>query len=173
MRLLLTAASMMLALFSVSCGYHVTGKADLMPKNIHTIAIPAWTNTTVRYRLAERLPSALTREFISRTRYDVVADPNDADAILNGSVVGYNSYPTIFDPVTGRAAAIQVSVVLQVRLTERATGKVLYDRASFEARQQYEISVDPEAYFEESGPAMERLSNEVARTVVSSVLEAF
>ncbi|MEZ5351774.1 MAG: LptE family protein [Bryobacteraceae bacterium] len=156
-----------------SCGYHVTGKADLMPKNIHTIAIPAWNNNTVRYRLAERLPAAITREFISRTRYDVIADPNEADAILNGSVIGYNAYPTIFDPVTGRAAAIQVSVILAVRLTERASGKVLYDRQNFEARQQYEISVDPEAYFEESGSAMERLSNEVARSVVSSVLEAF
>ncbi|MEZ5399434.1 MAG: LptE family protein [Bryobacteraceae bacterium] len=156
-----------------SCGYHVSGKADMMPKTLHTIAIPAWGNATVRYRLAERLPAALTREFVNRTRYDVVADPNDADAILTGSVVTFNAYPTIFDPVTGRAAAIQVLVILSVRLTERATGKILYDRQNFEARQQYEIAVDPEAYFEESGPAMERLSNEVARSVVSSVLEAF
>jgi hypothetical protein len=163
----------LLASVLTSCGYHVSGKADLMPKTLHTIAIPAWTNVTVRYRLAERLPAALTREFISRTRYDIVADPDQADAILTGGVIGFNAYPTIFDPVTGRAAAIQVSVILQVRLTERATGKILYDRQNFEARQQYEISVDPEAYFEESGPAMERLSVEVARSVVSSVLEAF
>jgi len=36
-----------------------------------------------------------------------------------------------------------------------------------------EISVDPRAYFEESDPAMERLSRDVARTVVSAILENF
>src|SRR5438552_767428 len=51
-----------------SCGYHVAGKADLVPKNVKTIAIPAFTNVTTRYKLTDRLPEAITREFISRTR---------------------------------------------------------------------------------------------------------
>jgi hypothetical protein len=42
-----------------------------------------------------------------------------------------------------------------------------------EFRQRYEIAIDPNAYFEESDMALERLSRDVARTVVSAVLEAF
>lgn len=160
-------------LTALSCGYKVGGRADLLPKQIRTIAIPAWGNTTVRYKFAERLPAAMTREFLSRTRYQVVANPNEADAILNGTVISYTAYPTVFDQATGRAAAVQLIVNLQVRLTERATGKVLFDRPNFEARQRYEISVDPGAYFEESGLALERLTVEVARLVVSSILEGF
>ena len=42
-----------------------------------------------------------------------------------------------------------------------------------EFRERYEISVDQKAYFEESDPALERLSRNVARTLVSAILENF
>ena len=155
------------------CGYRVSGRADLLPKNVRTIAIPAFTNLTTRYKLAEHLPAALGREFISRTRYEIVADPANADAILSGAVISYSAYSTILDPVTGRAAGVQLNVILQLRLTERVSGKVLFDRPSFEARQRYEISVDGMAYFDETSTALERLSKEVARSVVSAILENF
>jgi hypothetical protein len=50
---------------------------------------------------------------------------------------------------------------------------VLFNRPHLEFRQRYEISVNQVQYFEESEPALERLSRDVARTVVSTVLEAF
>ena len=155
------------------CGYRVGGQADLLPEHVRTIAIPAFGNVTTRYKLTERLPGALTREFITRTRYRIVADPADADAVLSGSVVNYMSAPTIFDQATGRAAGIQVSVFLNLTLTDRKTGNVLYQRNNFEARQRYEVSIEQREYFDESDVALDRLSREVARLVVSTVLEAF
>jgi hypothetical protein len=155
------------------CGYRVAGRADLLPRNIHTIAVPAFTNTTVRYKLSDLLAGAITREFLSRTRYQVVDDPSQADAILRGTVVNYISYPTILDPSTGRASAVQMSVMLDITLRERATGAVLFSRSRMDVRERYEISVDQRAYFEESDSALERLSRDVARTVVSAVLEKF
>jgi hypothetical protein len=79
----------------------------------------------------------------------------------------------LIDQVTGRPSGVQVIGVLHVRLTERASGKVLFDRPAFEARQRYEISADQLAYFEESGQAIDRLSQETARTLVSAILENF
>jgi len=166
-------AACLALLLLTGCGYHVAGKADLMPMTIHTIAISAFANKTVRYKLAERLPAELTREFISRTRYKIVADPNAADAILTGAVLNFTSYPTTVDPTSGRADAVQLSAFLQLTLTERATGKVLFTRASMEVRERYEISVYVGPYFDESGPALDRLSHDVARTVVSAILENF
>jgi hypothetical protein len=158
---------------ATSCGYHVAGKADLIPKRIETIAVPEWGNVTRRYKLSEGITAAVTREFISRTRYHIVADPSQADAILTGAVINFFSYPTIYDPKTGRASGVEVIVVLQVKLTDQTTNKVLLDRPNFELRERYEISVDPLAYFDESDVAMQRLSRDVARSVVSAVLENF
>ncbi len=156
-----------------SCGYHVGGKADLLPKKIHTIAVPAFGNVTTRYKVSDRLAAAITREFISRTRYAVVADPNQADAVLSGTVTNFLAYPTIFDPVTGRASGVQVILYMQIYLTDRATGAALFSRPHMEYRERYEISVDQRSYFDESDVAMERLSGDVARSIVSAVLEDF
>ena len=171
----MTAGPLALALSITlaSCGYHVSGKADLLPKRIRTIAIPAFGNATTKIKLSERLASALTREFISRTRYRIVADPNQAEAILTGAVINFYSYPTIFDPASGRASSVQAAVILQVTLTDRSNNAVLFTRPNFEVRERYEISIDPRAYFEESDAAMDRLSRDVARSVVSAVLENF
>jgi outer membrane lipopolysaccharide assembly protein LptE/RlpB len=155
------------------CGYHVAGHADMIPKTVKTIAIPRWANTTTKYKLTDHLPEAIAREFIARTRYKVVNDPEQADAVLTGAVVNFVAYPTIFDQTTGRASGLQIIVTMQLRLMERTTGKVLFTRPSFEARQRYEISIKAQAYFEESGEALERLSRDVARDVVSAILENF
>ena len=157
----------------VSCGYKVAGKADLLPKHLHTIAIPAFSNVTMSYKLTDRLPNALAREFIARTRYQVIADVNEADMVLTGGVANVIAYPSTFDPLTGRAAGVQVQVVMQITLRERATGKVLYSHPALDFRERYEISTDPQAYFDESAPAFERLSHGVARNVVSAILEMF
>jgi hypothetical protein len=167
------AALFAFALACAGCGYHVSGHADTLPKSVRTIAVTAFGNATARNRLAERLPAEITHDLIARTRYNVVGDANGADAVLTGSVNKYFAYPTTFDPTSGRASAVQVSVYLTVTLTDRATGKVLYTRKDFEARERYEISTDPRAYLEESDAAMDRLSRDVARTVVSAILENF
>lgn len=161
------------ALLLAACGYHVAGRADLVPKNIQTIAIPAFSNITTRYKLTDRLPEAISREFISRTRYHIVSDPGQADAVLRGSVLNYSSYPTIFDPTTGRASGVQLQVVLQVSLVERASGKVLFNRPRMEVRERYQISTDPSVFFEESDAALDRASQQTARQVVSAILENF
>ncbi|MBI1896063.1 MAG: hypothetical protein HYZ57_06050 [Acidobacteria bacterium] len=167
------AVPLVTLLVCAGCGYHVSGHADLLPRTIGTISVPAFDNLTTRYKLSDRLPAAITREFISRTRYRIVADDTAADAVLRGAVVNYLAYPTIFDQVTGRAAGVQLSIFLQLSLTETGSGKVLFSRPNMEVRQRYEISTDQLAYFEESDLALERLSRDVARTVVSAILEAF
>jgi len=167
------AATSAVMLAAWGCGYHVAGRGDMLPKTIKTIAVPPFTNSTVRYRLTERLPAAITRDLLSRTHYQVVADPNEADAVLTGSVITYNAYPATLDPQTGRASTVQVYVHMQVMLRDRATGSVIYTRPDFEVRERYEISTEPRAYLEESDAAMDRLSRDVARMVVSAILEKF
>ncbi len=160
-------------LAAAGCGYHISGRGDLMPKSVKTICIPAFGNGTPRYKLPVLLTGDLTREFITRTRYRIVPDPDQADAILTGAVVNFVNYPTIIDPKTNRATGVQAVVTLNIRLTDRRTGAVLFNRAGTEFRERYEIATDPQAYFDESGTGMQRLSRDVARTVVSAILENF
>jgi hypothetical protein len=160
-------------LLSASCGYRFAATDNLLPKTIHTVAIPAFSNLTTRYKVTDQLPEAISREFITRTRYRMVSNPDTADAVLHGTVINYSFNPTIFDQTTGRAAFAEIHVTLAVTLTERATGKVLFNRPSFDVRETYQISPDARQYFEESEPALKRASQQVARSIVSAVLENF
>ena len=169
-RLLLITPLLALA----SCGYHVAGKADLVPQSVQTIAIPAFKNASIRYKLTDQLPQAISREFITRTRYKIINDPDQADAVLRGTVTNFVSYPILFDQATGRASGLQVNVTMQVSLVERATGKTIFSRNNYEFHDRYEIAVtNTNQYFEESAPALERLSRTVARDLVTSILDNF
>ena len=171
---LIATSTLLISLASVGCGYHVSGKGDLLPKTIHSIAIPAFDNVTTRYKLTDRLPEAISRELIARTRYRIVPDPAQADAVLRGAIINYVAYPTVYDQTTGRASGLQANVTMQVSLVERVTGKTIFSRPSFEMKQRYEISTgSPRAYFEESEVALDRLSRDVARDLVSAILENF
>jgi hypothetical protein len=165
------AASLVASL--VSCGYHVGGKADLMPKSIQTIAIPAFSSLSMRYKLVDVLPQQIGREFTERTRFRIVADPSMADAVLNGTINSVQVGPSIYDPTSGKASVIQATVVLTVNLVERSTGRVLYSRPSFVVRESYQVAIDPHQFFDESDPAFDRISRDVARDVVSAIVENF
>jgi hypothetical protein len=156
-----------------SCGYHTGASADMVPKSIQSIAIPAFRTATSRYKLIDSLPEAIATEFVTRTRFKVVTDPTQADAVLQGSVINASAIPNVSDPNTGRSISVRVVVNLTVKLVERRTGKTLYSRSNWSVRQDYAAAVDPHQLFDESGPAFDRLTRMVARDLVSAVVENF
>jgi len=164
------AAGVLMALSG--CGYHVSGKGDLMPKDVHTIYVAHFDNMTSHYRLTDAIPEAISREFISRTRYRVAKRPEDADAVLKGTVTYFGSFAIMTDQSTGRATALQVSARIQVTLTDRG-GKVLYTHPSWGFNQRYQLSTNATTYFDESGAAELRMSQDIASAVVSGILENF
>lgn len=155
------------------CGYHVGAQGTLLPKSAHTIAVLNFGNNTTRYRLTDRVPAAIARELIARTKYRVTADADQSDLVLRGGIINYTAFPNVLDQQTGRAVGVQVSAFLQISLVEKSTGKVLFDRPFLEFRQRYEIATDQVQYFDESETAQDRLSRDIARYVVSAILEAF
>ena len=155
------------------CGYHVGGKADMVPKGIQSIAVPPFANVTTHYTLTDQLPIAISHEFMARTRFRIDNDASSADAVLKGSVNRIYAYPVISDPTSAKATTMQLSVNVSIELVERTTGKVLYDNKSLNVATYYQIAIDPHQYFDESSPALDRLTRELAASVVSSVVETF
>ena len=60
-----------------------------------------------------------------------------------------------------------------ITATDQKSGKLLYSRGNWQVREDYELAVDPHQFFDESGPALDRLCGDVARDLVSAVLENF
>lgn len=155
------------------CGYQTGGRGDLIPKSVKTIAVPTFANRTTQYKLRDSLPIAIAREFRARTKYQIVNDPTQADAILKGEIMIVSLFPTIYDPTTSKATAIGIDAYLNIKLVERATGKVIFTKDGLHLKENYEIATDPSKYFDESDYATSRLSQTAASIVVNMILEAF
>jgi outer membrane lipopolysaccharide assembly protein LptE/RlpB len=159
--------------FSAGCGYHTAGHAATLPNNLQTIAVPAFVNQTQTYKIDQMLTGAVVRELVTRTHYHIMNEASDtADATLRGTVLSSYAAPLTYDSQTGRAASVLVTVSMKVSLTDKQ-GKVLYENPSYLFREQYQVTRELSSFFEEDSPALQRLSREFARTLVSNILEGF
>src|SRR5215470_15367618 len=155
------------------CGYHVAGRSEALPKNIHVIAVPALENKTTSYRIEQRLTTATVHEFLAKTSYRVVSNPANADAVLRGKVLSLEAVPLLFDTKTARATTMLITVKCEVTLAERESGKILFHSDNFLFRNEYEISTDVKSFFEEQDPALDRLAQDFAVKLVAAVMENY
>ena len=160
-------------LLSPACGYRVAGRGDRLSADVKTIAVPIFTNQSSRFRIEQRLAQAVTREFIERTSFRITPDPAQADAVLKGTVKDVRSGVVTFDLETGRATALQIQVTAGVELVDLRTKKVLFANPNYVFREEYQVSQTAANLFEEDQPALDRLSRDLARTLVTEILENF
>jgi len=166
-------AAVVVAFGMAGCGYHVAGRASTLPSSWKTIAIPEFVNRTNRYRVEQRFTSAVIHEFISRTKYRIVQNENEADAVLRGEVLTIETSPILFNATTGQVTTMLVTVHAKVELVSRGDEKVVYKNDDMIFREEYQISSDINSFFEEQSPALERMSRDFASQVVADVLEGF
>jgi outer membrane lipopolysaccharide assembly protein LptE/RlpB len=155
------------------CGYHVAGRGNRLPSTWKTIAVPAFTNRTSRYRIEQRFTSAVIHELLARTKYRVIQDEKPADAVLHGEINTIETSPVLFDAASGRVTSMLVTVHAGVRLVERESQNVIYQNKDLVFREEYQISTDVASFFEEQDPALERMSRDFAADLVSNLLENF
>ena len=162
-----------LLIFLCACGYHVAGRGDRLPPDVKTIAVPIFANSTSKYRIEQKVSAAVTREFIERTKFRITPNPAGADAVLKGEIKDIRAGVIAFDLSTGRATTLQVQVLAEVDLIDEHTKQVLFSNHNYIFREEYQISQNPSALFEEQDPALDRLSRDMARTLVTEILENF
>jgi outer membrane lipopolysaccharide assembly protein LptE/RlpB len=161
------------AAICAGCGYHVAGHSATLPKTIHVIAVPPLENKTTSYRLEQKLTAATIHEFLAKTSYRVVSNPDEGDAVLRGKVVSLEAVPLLFDTTTGRATTTLVTVKCEITFTETATQKVLYHSDNFILRNEYEVSTDIKSFFQEQDPALDRLAQDFAVRLVAAIIENY
>lgn len=187
-----------LNLFAVGCGYHVAGHGpDALPKTIHVIAVPAMENKTTTFKIEQKLTAATIHEFLAKTRYKVVSDPNGGDAVLTGKVLSMEVVPLLFQSSSStttsvaQATAMMVTMRCEVTFTERDSDKVLYHTDNFVFRNQYQLATtcaptsgspcptatnpesQVESFFQEGEPALDRMAQDFATRLVAAVTENY
>ena len=176
---MLRAGIVVLSIALSGCGYTLAGRGSTLPTNIKTIGIPLFTNRTTVFNLETTLTMKVRSEFIGRGKYDILPETG-GDALLTGEVTVVSIQPASID-ANQLASRYAITMVARVELKDMRTNTVLWDNPSLVFRQEYDATgsrtaqgaVDPSAYFGQDTNALERLSTDFAKSIVSAILEAF
>jgi hypothetical protein len=155
-----------------------------LPDYIRTIGIPLFLNRTP-FLTAEQLFTEKVRvEFQSRGRYSVQPTDTGADGVVRGEITGISAVPAGFTDAQ-LATRYRFTVTVGVKFEDATQNKVLWENPALSFSDEYELqnrlagagagagALDGAAFLEQERAAVERLSTDFARSVVSSILEAF
>jgi len=118
------------------CGYHFTGKGEAFPKDVHSIYVATFVNSSKNVGLEKEISSALRSEFRRRGRVRTVNQLDQADAILSGVV---RSLETDVVSVNASDEVLQFRAVLEVDMTlrRRSPNELLWRTEGSRMRETY------------------------------------
>jgi hypothetical protein len=169
------------ALGASACGYSLAGRGSFLPDYIRTIGIPLFENRTPFVTVEQLFTEKVRVEFQSRGRYAVQPTEAGADGIVRGEITAIAAAPAAFGNQQ-LASRYRFTVTVGVRLEDVTQKKVLWENPALSFSDEYDLqnqlaagggTVQGAAFLEQERAVMERLSTDFARSVVSSILEAF
>ncbi len=162
---------LLLVVFSLSpgCGYRVQSSVRSLPAGIGSLGIPTLKNSTSQYRIEQRITGALLREFSARTRAPVNSSTIGVDAVLLGEIRQVFSNPVTYAN-DAFGSAFVVTVQIAVRIVRTSDSAVLWENSDFLFTERYVLNKEVRNFFSEEGPALDRLSQDFARSLASTIL---
>jgi hypothetical protein len=162
---------LLLGVTGITCGYRLASK-NRLDSGQKSIAVVPLENRTPTYEVEQILTGSLVRELVQKSDYKVVNNPADADWELGGAVLRVRVSPVAFGQASFGSTFL-VTFQASIYLLDRRSREFLYQNNNYVFREQYVINVDLENFFSELNPALRRISEEFASSVVASVMEAF
>lgn len=143
-----------------------------LPSRIRTVAVPAFQNSALRYKIESRFTGAVIDELVRRGRgLRVQGDREGADAVIEGIIKSFSFSGVLLDD-KGRARIFEVTLAAAVTVRDQNENRVLYDNQNFVFRGEYEFANDPRNFFSEEDPAVQRMARSFAESIVSTLVNA-
>ena len=143
-----------------------------LPSRIKTVAVPAFQNNALRYKIESRFSDAVINELVHRGRgLRVQGSREGADAVIEGIIKSFIFSGVLLDD-KGRARIFEVTIVAAVTVRDQTENRVLYDNQNFVFRGEYEFANDPRNFFNEEDPAVLRMARNFAESIVSTLINA-
>lgn len=166
--------ALVLLLAGTACGYRLAGTSSVLPDHVKIIAVVSFANQTERPEIEQRVTEAVARELSRRGRYEVVADPAKADAVLAGTVTSYRTIPVEFT-TEGREARTEATLTIQATLRETASDEILWSQSGLIFKEQFDVTEESrnEGFIYLESLALDALARGVAGVLATSMFEGF
>ena len=150
------------------CGYSFRGN---LPDHIKTVAVPVFTNKTSEPAVENFLTSAVVEAFASNGRLRVVK-PADADAILDGEVVGYSLQSIAFDN-QANVRQYRLVVTMNLRLRDVRRSSILFEQEGLREKADFQVQGAVSQTIGAEEGAVRSAATEIARSIVSLTVDRF
>jgi hypothetical protein len=162
---------------AASCGYALAGRGSFLPDYIQTLGIPMFGNATPHQSVEQLFTQKVRLEFQSSRRYTVVPSDEGVDGVVRGQIESISLQPVGLN-AQQLASRSRVTVVVKVQFEDVKAGKILWENPALSFSDEYDLAnpssgQDVSAFVGNDRVAMDRLSTDFARSVVSAILEAF
>jgi hypothetical protein len=170
---------LVLALANAGCGYALAGRGSFLPDYIKVVGIPAIENRSTYLAVEQVLTQKIRDEFIGRgNKYTVVSEASGSDAVLTGEITGISAQAIGFNDQQFASRYLLV-MTMRMQLTDARTSMVLWSNDAMTFREESELAqrgvteLDRTAFVDQERSSFDRIATDVARSVVTSILEAF
>ena len=171
LRIILLPA-MLAVVFGFGECYKPVKKSEL-PSHVKTVAVPAFQNQALRFKIEHRFTEAVMNELIHRGHgLRVQSEREGADAVIDGVVKSFGFSGVLLDD-KGRARIFEVTITAAVTVRDQHENRVLYDNQNFVFRGEFEFANDPRNFFNEEDPAVQRMARSFAESIVSTLVNGF
>jgi hypothetical protein len=173
-----TFIALMLAFMSSGCGYSLAGRGSFLPDYIRVVGIPQLVNSSTFFQVEQILTEKIRTEFIGRGRYTILPNAEGADAVVTGAVTSISVQPVGFTEQQ-LASRYLFTLTMRVEFTDVRTTKVLWTNQALTFREEYElttrsnIALEGATFVSQERNSFDRIADDVARTVVTAIVEAF
>ena len=169
--------AVVLALLAHSgCGYSLAGRGSFLPAYIKRIGVPQFTNNTPVFELDRQVTDRVRSEFIGRGKWTIVPETTGVDGLLTGVISSVTLTPVAFNTAQ-QATRYALTLSASVEFKDMRTNAVLWSNPAMQYREEFALNptsaLDTTTFLGQDITARERMANEFARALVSSILEAF
>jgi hypothetical protein len=154
------------------CGYGFKQQTGKLPSEISSIAVPILKNRTNEVGLESIMTAAIIAEFNRRQKLEVQS-VQTADTVLEGTISSIH-YEALSYGGDERAQERRVTLSIDLKLIQRATGKSLWNASSLSYFNAYTvIQSDPAATEFNKRRALARVADNLAEKIHDYIFTEF
>jgi len=156
------------ALLATGCGYSLRGS---LPEHLQTVAVPVLQNRTSVPAIENFMTTALLNAFMTNGRLRVTS-VDRADAILEGDITLYSLQAIAYD-AAANVRQYRLTLTMNLRFRDVRRNQLLFQRNGYSDRADFAVPATVAETIVASETALQQVSAEIARSVVSFVVERF
>jgi outer membrane lipopolysaccharide assembly protein LptE/RlpB len=157
-----------LAAAVAGCGYSFRGT---LPEHIQTVAVPVFVNKTGEPKLGSVLTNGVLEAFSTNGRLRVVRR-EDADAVLEGEVIGYSVVSISYDS-NANVRQYRLTVTMNLKLLDMKKSAVLFEEHSLSEKADFNVQSAVSQTIAVEETAVRSAAIEIGRAIVSITLSRF